>query len=108
MDIGIIEMPVEKTWRVQLDGSTIIPGYLKRNVHSEGERYIVKFNRDGELEQLRTEPHSREGAACLLLFHHFEQERKRIRDAGANVERQRAKARKRAETTARKETSGGS
>ena len=106
MVIGIIQMPAEKTWRVQLDGDGLIPGYLKKNVHNE--RYIVKFNRAGHLEQLRTEPHSREGAACLLLFHHFEQERKRIRDAEANVERQRAKARKRAETTAGKETSGRS
>lgn len=76
MQIGLLEQPAEGSWRVQLDGETI-PGYFKRNVHNE--RYHIKINKDGALEQLRTEPHSREGAACLLLYHHWEQERKRLK-----------------------------
>jgi len=78
MQIGILEMPAEGTWRVQLDGE-LIPGYLKLNIRNG--RWTIKFNRDGKLEPLRTEPHSREAAASLLLFHHFEQERKRLKAA---------------------------
>ena len=89
MQIGIIEMPAENTWRVQLDGE-VVPGYMKKNNHNE--RWVVNINKEGKLDRLRTEPHSREGAAFLLLFHHFEQERKRLKEAAELAERARAEA----------------
>jgi hypothetical protein len=92
MQIGIIEMPAENTWRVQLDGE-VVPGYMKKNNHNE--RWVVHINKDGRPDRLRTEPHSREGATCLLLFHHFEQERRHLKEAAAaedQAERARAEA----------------
>jgi hypothetical protein len=76
MQIGIIEMPAEDAWRVQLDGE-LINGYFKLNPHNQ--RYTISVRRDGHLSKLRTEPHSREGASCLLLFQHFENERRMLK-----------------------------
>ena len=106
MQIAILEMPAEQVYHVKLDEDTV-PGYLKRNKHNERFRVHYK-DREGAMSTLRTEPHSREGAAMLLLFHHFEQERRVIREANAGVERQRAQARKSAEKTASKGSSGAS
>ena len=77
MQVGMLQMPAEGTWRVQLDGETI-GGYFKREKHRE--RYEIHIRKDGKMTKLRTAPHSREGASCLILFHHFEEERKRLTD----------------------------
>lgn len=75
MEVAILEMPTENVWRINLDGQRIA-GHFKPDPHKEEWRYLVyPGDRD---KPLRTEPHSREGAAMLLLFHHFEEERKRI------------------------------
>jgi len=76
MQVGIIEMPAEGTWRVKL-GEELIPGYFVRNKHGD-ERYAIHLRREGKMQKLRTEPHSREGASCLILFHYFEEERKML------------------------------
>jgi hypothetical protein len=84
MQIGMLEMPAEGSWRVQLDGE-VVHGYFKREKHEE--RYAVHLRKDGAMTTLRTKPHSREGASCLILFHHFEEERKRL-IAEAEAQRQ--------------------
>ena len=108
MQIAILEMPAENVWGVKVDDLRI-PGHLKKNPRNE-DRWQVFYPKDGVATQLRTEPWSVQGAACLLLFHHFEGERKRLRELEAEeAERQRAReARKSADKTAGEETSGDS
>ena len=108
MQVAILEMPAEQSYKVKLD-ETDVPGYLKKN--QRNERFVVHYkDREGAMSTLRTEPWSREGAACLLLFHHFEQERRRIREQEAERQREAREAdRKRAaEETASEETSADS
>ena len=72
MEIHIIEMPADGTYRVSLDGEKM-RGYL---VKGPDGKFIV-FPA-GKSSQLRTRPQSREAAAMLLLFHHFTEERRTI------------------------------
>ena len=78
MEIAILEMPSEKVFRINVDNARIA-GYFKRDPHKDPTRYLVY---PGDHKQpLHTQPHSREGAAMLIVYHHFEQERKKINEA---------------------------
>lgn len=72
MQITIVEMPAEGTWKVTLDGDKI-GGYI--SLAPDG-RYNVYPS--GKASVLRTRPLSREAASMLLLYQHFTNERKTI------------------------------
>lgn len=75
MNVAYIEMPAEQLFRVQVDGQRV-GGKFTRDPQEEG-RFFVHVPVDlHEYKTLRTKPHSREGAALLVAFHHVEEERK--------------------------------
>lgn len=74
MVISILEMPAEGTYVITLDGERI-KGYIRH--HQVKDVWVVKTG-DSDL---RTQPVSREAAAMLLLFHHFTNERRKIKEA---------------------------
>lgn len=74
MQVGLLEMPEEKVWRVQLDGQRI-KGYIEADVTRPGRWQVFD---EGASQPMKQRPHSREGAAALLLYLHYERERKAI------------------------------
>ena len=72
MIVDILTMPLERVSRVALDNQHI-RGHLEFN--ERADRWLV-YTEPGNA--LRTQPHSREAAAMLLLFHHFTNERRVI------------------------------
>ncbi len=75
MEIGLIEQPAEPgKYRVQVDGN-IIRGFIQSVTRQTTTLWTVHYQSG---TAMRVRPSSREAAAALLAFHHFEAERKQI------------------------------
>ncbi len=78
MHIAIIEMPAEGVFKVKVDENEV-NGHIHRLAET-GEagflqRWEVWLTED---KPLKTQPLSREAAAALIVYHHFETERRAI------------------------------
>ena len=77
MQVAVLEMPQEDAHKVVLDGNAV-RGHIKKNNRNGRWTIHVYDPADDVTRALKIEPHSREAAGMLLLYHHLELERKHI------------------------------
>lgn len=78
--VAIIELPAEGRFKVKVDEQET-GSFIGRLPDKDGLWGVWSTHSDGHERQSKITPHSREGAAMLAAYLHFEHERRSIENA---------------------------